>query len=233
MWQAIKAANSSDYFDSNNLTVPKRFILPLLPTSLFAGAQTYLDPEEGIRAWNNIEPRRASRHMTTSRAIISKLASILVLRGVRRGKVLVISTTVSLECGFIPERGRTFLVTYLPTPWSRVLLRKLIGSQLVKKFLAFYGTRKFITAFTSARQLSPILSQLDPVHTPTSHFQKIHLNIILPSTPGYSKLSLSVRFPHQNPAYASPLPSYVLHAPPISFFSIWSPEQYWVRSTDH
>jgi hypothetical protein len=26
---------------------------------------------------------------------------------------------------------------------------------------------------------------------------------------------------------------YVLHAPPISFFSIWPPEQYLVRSTDH
>ena len=44
--------------------------------------------------------------------------------------------------------------TYLLTPCRRVLLEKLIGFQPVKKFPAFYGTRRFITTFTSARLLS-------------------------------------------------------------------------------
>ena len=35
------------------------------------------------------------------------------------------------------------------TPWSRGLLEKLTDFQLVKKFAAFYGTRKIITAFKS------------------------------------------------------------------------------------
>ena len=59
----------------------------------------------------------------------------------------------------------------------------------------------------------PILSQPDPFHTPTSHFLKIHLKIILPSMPGSPKWSLSFMSPHQNPVYASPLAT----CPPISF----------------
>jgi len=50
-----------------------------------------------------------------------------------------------------------------------------------------------------------ILSQLDPVHTPASYFLKIHLNIILPFTPGSPKWPISLRFSHQKPEYASPI----------------------------
>jgi hypothetical protein len=48
---------------------------------------------------------------------------------------------------------------------------------------------------------------------------------------GSSKWSLSLRFLQQNPVNISP--PYMLHAPPISFFSIWSPGKYLVSSTDH
>ena len=68
---------------------------------------------------------------------------------------------------------------------------------------------------------------------PTSHFLKIHLNIIPPI---YVCVSQVVSFPQVSPpepVYASLLPLYALHAPLISFGSILSPEQYWARRTDH
>jgi len=46
-----------------------------------------------------------------------------------------------------------YVFKYIFTSWSRVV-ENLTGWQLVKKFPAFYGTRRLITAFTSARHLS-------------------------------------------------------------------------------
>ena len=81
----------------------------------------------------------------------------------------------------------TFLLTYLLTPWCRVLLEQLTGLQLVKKFPAFHGTRRFITAFTSFRHLS--LSWASPIQCiyphPTSWrsilILSTHLRLGLPS----------------------------------------------------
>ena len=65
----------------------------------------------------------------------------------------------------------------------------------------------------------PASSWLMIVHTPTSHFLKIHLNIFLPSTPGSPKWPLSLTFPHQNPVYVSPLShTRYMHRPSHSRF---------------
>ena len=72
--------------------------------------------------------------------------------------------------------------TYLLTPWSRFLLEKLTGfaaNQEIHHILwnpkVHYRTHKRLPPV-------PILSQPHPVPTTPSHFLKIHLNIILPST---------------------------------------------------
>jgi hypothetical protein len=41
------------------------------------------------------------------------------------------------------------------TPWSIVLLEKPADSLPVRKFPAFYGTQRFITAFTGVHHLYP------------------------------------------------------------------------------
>ena len=71
----------------------------------------------------------------------------------------------------------TYLITYLLTPWCSVLLEKLTGLQLVKKFPAFHGTRKFITALTSVRHLS--LSWARPIQSIYPHPTSWRSNLIL------------------------------------------------------
>ena len=79
------------------------------------------------------------------------------------------------------------LLTYLLTPWCRVLLEKLAGLQLVKKFPAFHGTRRFITALTSV--LHPSLFWTSPIQSIYPHstswrsspILSTHLRLGLPS----------------------------------------------------
>jgi hypothetical protein len=46
-----------------------------------------------------------------------------------------------------------YLLTYLLTPWSTVLLEKLTGFAPSQEIPRIYGTRNFITVLTSARHL--------------------------------------------------------------------------------
>ena len=45
-------------------------------------------------------------------------------------------------------------LTYLLTPWSRVVLEKLTGSAVSQEIPRIFGTRRFITVLTGARHLS-------------------------------------------------------------------------------
>ena len=65
------------------------------------------------------------------------------------------------------------------------------SSYSIRKFSGFYGTRKFITVFTTARRSS--LSSARSIQYFTSHFLKFYCNV-LPSPPWSSKWSLSFRF---------------------------------------
>ena len=122
--------------------------------------------------------------------------------------------------------------TYLFTPWYKVLLDKLTGLQLVKKFSTFHGTRRFITALTSVHQL--YLSWASPIQSIYPHPTSWRSILILSTRLrlGFPSGPFPFGFPTKTLYTPSPHP-YVPHAQPISFFSILSPAQYWVRSTNH
>jgi len=113
--------------------------------------------------------------------------------------------------------SRTIYI-YLLTPWCRVLLEKLTGLQLVKKFPAFHRTQSFITACTSVHHMS--LSWASPIQSTYPHptsWRSI-LIIIHPSTPRSPQWSPSLRFPHQDCIYP-PLLTHMRHMPSPSHSS--------------
>jgi len=101
-------------------------------------------------------------------------------------------------------RFPSLISTHLLSPWNRVLLEKLTGSQLFKKFPAFYGIRRLLSALQEpAICPCPKPDQSSPC--PPFRFLKIQLNMILLSRPRSSKWSLYLRFLHQNSVYIPPL----------------------------
>ena len=103
------------------------------------------------------------------------------------------------------EKTPLFFVWLLTTPCCRVLLEKLTGLQLVKKFPSFHGNRRFIAAFTSVRHLS--LSWASPIQSiylhPTSwrsiRIFYTHLRLGLPSgllPSGFPTKTLNTPSPH-------------------------------------
>ena len=71
---------------------------------------------------------------------------------------------VEAEKPFFYSYGERYLLTYLLTPWSRVLLEKLTGSAVSQEIPRIFKTRRFLTVLTSARQLS--LSWANSIQSP-------------------------------------------------------------------
>ena len=99
--------------------------------------------------------------------------------------LLLSQYSIFTRLNFIHKFWCTLL--YLLTARCRVLLDKLTGLQLLTKFPALHGTRRFITALTSVRHLS--LTWASPIHSiyphPTSWrsilILSTHLRLGLPS----------------------------------------------------
>ena len=80
--------------------------------------------------------------------------SLLVSGFSKRGTWQIILENSQISSWIMIRPGVAYLHAYLLTPWNKAILNKLTCSQLVNKFASFYGTRMFITSFTSARHLS-------------------------------------------------------------------------------
>ena len=108
--------------------------------------------------------------------------------------------------GRIQIFGNLLAYSIEQSPWE------LTGFQIVKNFPVFHGTRRFITAFISARHMS--LSWVNSIQSIPPHTTSWRSIVILfSSTPGSPKWSLTSGFPTKT--LCTPLLSPIRAACPI------------------
>jgi hypothetical protein len=117
------------------------------------------------------------------------------------------------ETTYLPTYLPTYETTYLPTyetsylpttaehspPWEAKV------RPAAQEIRVFYGNWRSTTGFTEATPPVPNLNQTKP---PT-YFQRIHFNIILPSTPKFCELSTIFTLSKQHVCTLSPPASYL------------------------
>ena len=127
-------------------SVTERATCGKLPTFSFTGAYAFSVHFVGfsawVQAWSNLRSESLC-YLRTDRAR-------------QRERVCVCVGVLSLfPSASNHSHRRHYLINQLTNfTWSRILLEKLRGSQIVQKFPTVFGTQRMITAYTKAHHLS-------------------------------------------------------------------------------
>ena len=160
-------------------------LAPISNCSLHSNGSFKADPYIACHAYAVILPCRALIHICYAAPLVwqycvlreSPHGSQKYLKSQSNSLTRRLFCSVLLPLFTVVGMDRCEEDCYLLTPWCRVLLEKLTGLQLVKKFPAFHGTRRFIIALTSLRHLS--LYWASPIQSIYPHPTSWRSNLIL------------------------------------------------------